>query len=345
MSELRGHCGKCGGRFAGQMLCPVCNEQLSIKADGVAPSRVALPKIAHVPDGPSFARRMALGMIVSFGMSHGLKHATLAFILFFQGAAANELTLDHSAGMLLVSTFFAGVVAGTANRRAEAAGFLLGLIGAASVIVIDIARSQWPPEEWLIGLPILASLVGVIGGFVGRALYPPAPKLPRASGSNSKIEPEQPTIKESIGFFRILIGASIAIMGTVEASEIRAWLSKSLAGHGGGFGSSQFVTWQIGALSAAIGGIIAGSNRFRGVRQGVLVGILVGAGVAGSAISLGVGKVVAGEFWLDQLAISQESPLFPIAFGGSAAAIAAVGGWLGSQLLPPRAKKRRKRLD
>lgn len=334
MTELRGYCRKCGGTFAGQMLCPNCGIQL--RRDGERTSEPAPKSLAEPADGPSFMRRMLLGTVVSFGMAHGLKHALIATLMVFSGSTAIVLSMDRSAILVLISTFFAGVVAGCSNRRAEAAGFLLGLIGAVGIIGLEISRGTWPPSEWLIGLPLVNSFIGIMGGLAGRLVYSPAPRLPKIASSNTRIQTEVAIHREPIGFLRIIIGSILAASGVIFAEPIRDQMGRMLGGNSGTFTSSRFVVWQISLLASVIGGIIAGSNMRHGIRQGAIAGVLVTMAIVVACLQIGVRKITATDFWAFQFDVSASDPKVIGILAATSGMVCIIGGWLGAQILPRR---------
>jgi hypothetical protein len=86
---------------------------------------------------------------------------------------------------------------------------------------------------------------------------------------------------------------------------------------------NQVAYGEVFGLSILFGGCLAGATRPNGLKQGVCVAILVSVVLIGTLIRQ------AGE---DPGAV-----LFPIL---SALLLAPVGGWFGSELLPPVAKRR-----
>jgi hypothetical protein len=327
---MRGCCGKCGQTFDGQMLCPHCGIQLLDEGEGtVVPIPVAAPD--DLPDGPSFARRCALGGITLVGLFHGLKHLVLAGLLLQSGAAV----LSPNGLLILVglATLGAAVVGGTVNRRAEVTGFLLGGAAATGLVGLDLVSGGHPPDEWLVGVPTGLMLLGVVGGFVGRLMMPPAPILPRITQQDAPGRTPMMTRRTPLSWLRIVLGASVVVAGTIYADGIRGGLSSLFAGHGGSFGAGRLVTWQVTVIVALAGGFTAGAQTRRGLGQGSIAGLLAGIVVAVAAALDPVPSLVL-EFWMDQLGQKVIGPPTFAAVGATAWLGTAIGGWLGGQLLP-----------
>src|SRR5262245_18705666 len=112
---MRGFCGKCGRSFDGQMLCPLCGIQLAEEQGAASAMSLALPPADDSPDGPSFIRRLAFGVITQLGLYHGLKHLAISPVVFRSGES--RLSSDGGLSLLVLATLIAAVVAGTVNRR------------------------------------------------------------------------------------------------------------------------------------------------------------------------------------------------------------------------------------
>src|SRR4051794_3123852 len=240
---MRGFCTKCGRTFGEQMLCPLCGVQL--ETDVAAASAVALtaPFADDSPDGPSFPRRLAFGLVTLLGLYQGLKHLALAGVLVQTGSAV--LSSDSHLSLLITATLTASIVAGTVNRRAEATGLLLSVAGAGGFLGPEWFRGGRLPDEWMVGVPTLMVLVGVVGGFAGRLMVPPAPNLPSFGRLDSRAVVRVRRKPVRIAWVQVIFGVAISIAGSVYADAIRQALSSVLAGGGGSFGARSLVGWQV----------------------------------------------------------------------------------------------------
>ena len=333
---MQGRCASCGRMSHGQLLCPQCGNQLV--GDTTIPTvPLAMSAIDDGPDGPSFIRRLALGVVVMFGVFHGLKHFTLAIGLWVADSAV--ITPEGVFGLLVAATLAAAVIAGTVNRWAELAGLVLGLGAAGVSIVLQTASGQLPPEEWHIGASILLAIVGVIGGLAGRLMVPPAPKLPRFGQIDARVLAKVKSPPIEIIWWRIAFGVLLAVVASLYADSIRQMLSRALAGHAGSYGTSPMLTWQVSVLGVLLGGVVAGANTRNGLRQGVITGFLVAAGAVIVEMRRGNDGSRLLEFWANLMNLETIGPSAYALLGASAFLISAMGGWLGAHLLPPRSRR------
>ena len=317
------------------MLCPHCGVQVGATAADRDDPAPALPP-DDGPDGPAVPRRFLLGAITLLGSFLGLKHLALAILL--SGPGTPTLSSDALLSLLLLATLGAAIVGGTVNRWAEVTGLLLGVGAAAGYLGPGLTRGERPSDEWLFGLPTLLALVGLAGGFAGRILMPPAPALPRLDHARPRAVKVR-TRPAALSWVHIVFGAVIVVAGTVSADQIRAALSKALAGDGRAFGATALVSWQVSVLAAVVGGFAAGANTRAGPRQWFVTGLLAGAGAVAVTAARDPGASGVIEFWVYQLDQRDVGPLVFAAFGGSVWLITALGGWLGAQFVPPRRRK------
>lgn len=335
---MRGFCAKCGRTFGEQMLCPLCGVQLETDAAPGGSVPLSVPFVDETPDGPSFGRRLVFGLLSLLGLYQGLKHLALAAVLVHSGIPV--LSGDSQLSLLIAATLAATIVAGTANRRAEATGVVVAILGAAAFLGPDLWHGSRLPDEWLIGMPTSVALVGAIGGFAGRMMVPPAPSLPAFGRLESRVVVPMKRKPTRIGWVQISFGAVIAVAGAVFAEDVRQVLSKVVAGGGGAFGARSLIAWQVSTLAALVGGVAAGFNSRGAFRQALLAGL--GAG-AGSAFLLGCHLAADDspvlDFWTEQLGAKGDR-LLPLAVVGLSTCVATgLGGWLGSHVFPPTPNK------
>jgi hypothetical protein len=335
---MQGYCGKCGLTFDGQMLCPRCGTQLS--EDG--PNIATIPLPVTCPDdsdaGPSFLRRVLFGAIALGGVFQGLKHIIAAVAV--AGSGGDSLTSSGILGLLVAATLAAAVVSGMLNRRAEFTGLILG-VGAAGVLIgMDLAQGIEPPDDWLIGVPALLGVVGMIGGLGGRLMIPPAPKLPKFGLSGNRIEPKIQVPAVRIVWWRILGGAVLTTLGVVYADEVRFAVSRVVLGHGGTFGASRLVTWQISVLATVMGGVLAGATTRGGLRHGLIAGLFAATATVIAFAARDPNDLLVLEFWMDNLNLGWNGPPALAVLGASIVTGAGIGGWMGYHLFPPQPTRR-----
>lgn len=330
---MQGFCAKCGRASDGQIICPQCGIRYVDDSATVTTLSYSSDASLDPGDAPSFLRRLLLGAITLLGLFHGLKHiATAAAIAFCD---ADTISIDALIGLLLAATLAASVVAGTVNHRAELTGFLLGLATAGVLVGLDFAAGASPPVDWLVGVPIVLSLVGIVGGLAGRLMVPPVPKLPKFQLVDSHFESRVPVPVAPLVWWRIGLGAVAVIVGTEYSDAIRQGLSQALAGHGGFHSSMKFLTWQISIIAGLLGGVLAGCNTRGGFRQGLYAGLMASAVATILEARHGASGSILVQFWLDQLGADDSGLAFVIC-AASVFAVTTLGGWLGAHLLPPR---------
>ncbi len=332
---MRAACWKCGGTFDGQMLCPNCGVQLDDTAEGPALSQVVPAYNPAEGDEPtSFPRKLAIGTLSALGLYYGFKHAATAGLLFT--AADPEITTEALLGALALSVFLTTILLGTANRVAELSGFAFGIAAAAAYFAPDAILGEFPPPEWLIGLPVLGALVGGIGGLVGRVLIPPSPKLPTFGLFDSRAFAGHKPPLPPMHWIRLMIGAAAIVGGAYWADDIRTTLAKGISGSGAGLGAQNLVCWMCSMVVALLGGVGAAANTRAGFRQGLGAGVFAAAGIIAAFSTGGLGTFPVAEFWMDQLDVNGSGPLVFAALAVSTVTAAVIGGWLGAAVFVPR---------
>jgi hypothetical protein len=320
------------------MLCPLCGIQLAEEQGAASAMSLALPASDEGPDGPSFWRRLAFGAITQLGLYHGLKHLAVAAVHARTGECA--LSSDGNLSLLVLATLIAAVAAGTVNRRAEVTGLLLAVGGAIGFLGPDLIRGGSLPEEWLVGVPTLLALVGVIGGLAGRLMVPPAPNLPTFGRLDSRVMVRVKRRPVRIAWTQLFLGVGIAVAGAVLADTIRYGLSYLLAGHGQSFGTRSLIAWQISTLAALAGGAAACARTRGGYRQVLLAAVGATAGVlAGVAATSAAEPSPILDFWMYQLELKQVGAIPYFAAGVTTLIATAVGGWFGAHVVSTDERK------
>jgi len=127
-----------------------------------------------------------------------------------------------------------------------------------------------------------------------------------------------------IAWIRLIVGNGMAIGGAIWALPVLNFLVAL-----GGLDPAEILKVQkdvsqgeLLALSVLIGGTIAGSTTSNGLKQGVLVGFGAGIGMAGYFMMNGAGPE------------KMLGPMLSCIFLGP------LGGWFGSELVPPAPKGR-----
>jgi len=265
---MPGFCKKCGSAYDDQSVCSHCGSPIGSASSLVTSVALDAPPIDDESDGPSFLRRLALGIITVGGCYFGLLHLISGLALANSGS--HTISIEGSLGLLVAAILTGATAAGTINRRAEVTGMLLGFLAAGGFMALETSEGRLPLEEWWIGVAASLAAIGVLGGLAGRLMMPPAPDLPMLGQFDSrKIEAViKPRIR--IVWWRIALGLAVVVVGTAYVDTIRYFLSKVLSGNGGSFVSGKLIAWQISLLVATFGGIVAGVKTRSGLKQGLI---------------------------------------------------------------------------
>jgi hypothetical protein len=274
---------------------------------------------------------VTLGTVAVLGLYHGFKHLILAIAL--SNGGSQSLSPDVLLGLLVAATLAAAVAAGMLNRRAEFSGMLLGLGAAAVTIAIEINNGIEPPSDWMIGVPILLAVVGMIGGLAGRLMIPPAPKLPRFGLVDPRVELRIQSPPAPISWWRVLAGSVIVVFGVLYADSLRYGISRVLVGHSGGFGASRLVTWQVSVIATILGGALAGASTRAGLKQGALAGLFAATATVITLASGAFSDSLVAEFWTYQLSLDSVGPIVYSLVGLTVLIATTLGGWLAGHLI------------
>jgi hypothetical protein len=333
-------CPRCRGTTA-DLLCPRCGVRTT-------------DSTASVPTSTSFdptfsAGGWLIGLLLAQGLYYALWHIASAWLLAEGGESAKNEFWDNSfAGLLTVQALqalalFAGAMLGAAGRKhGLLAGASLGLVNAVLLIGLPLV-SRRPMEDliWYVQ-PVLHVFVGAVGGAIGSRVWQPAPVLPPLAGDGrsargllTTILPDESTIvfDEPIPWLLIAGGIVVAVGGTLGARLIRDFVVVAGGGKGREMAQSLFITWEITLIAQLIGGAMAGA----GSRGGLMFGFWVGLPAAIILVVIQATAAVHGPAvpaWLVGAAVTEGSPAALVIQGVQALVLGALGGWLGSLVLP-----------
>jgi hypothetical protein len=305
--------------------------------------------------------RIIAGLVLGLGLSFGLlllasvvmRGATLApqagaaVFLGIQGVALLAGGMLAGAGQVkgIMYGFGVGVVSGVLAWGA----LLTGMLGAMIQPFSNEPLTSLPPLQPITpqvliayGLPIAHILFGTLGGLIGITVWKPLPKLDLpasvpadqkpALGTKISLPPQGDKKvlfpwAGPIAWIRVLVGMGVAVVGgAIGTKPVLKFLVEL-----GGLDPADILKVQenvahgeLVALSVLIGGTIAGATTSNGLKQGVLVGF--GAGIGMSLF-----------FMTTQEGAGVEKLLGPLL---SSIFLGPLGGWFGSELMPPAPKGR-----
>jgi hypothetical protein len=325
-------CPKCNESFDQRWQCPNCHVRLVY---GPEPRRVAAGSLKVGQWGQTPWGRIFIGIILSQGLYHGLRHLCTAGLLVSGDAAAQDVWstlygLIFLQAVQALCLLFAGMLAGAGLRQGPVYGGIVGVWnGILSIIVQGAGGVPFAPAT-LVGQPILHIAFGAAGGLLGSCIWKPLPVLtgpasPQVAQPLIPARFRRPLFEGPLAYGRILLGAGLAIGGAVWANVI---LGVVLDYSNGALTLSdnlqaKLVTWEVAGLAMIVGSAVAGVGTSNSLKQGLCVGL------AASAVMLGfrVGSV------------QHSKPYELLLTVGCSIALALAGAWLGGSLFPPVVKK------
>jgi hypothetical protein len=317
-------CSRCSQVFD-DAACPRCGTPPPIHDFSPAP--------AH---GPRWQQtgwgRILIGLILSQGLFYGLRHLTTGLLLVADDGDAEAMWNDVRNLLILQGIQLFGVLVGSILAGGgQRSGFFLGaVVGAWNGVLVLLLR-QNPAQELnlvgMVGQPLLHAFVGSLGGAFGSLVWKPIPAtaVPVSLAPPRKPVPRRrtPLLAGKIHVLRILLGAAVAVAGTLSASLL---LHKALALSGGKLETThamqdRLITWEIKAVMLILGGALAGATTTNGIKQGLFVGLV-------SSVALITFQTPIADAWLEFASLTAVSTF----------ALCVAGGWFGGALFPPVVK-------
>src|SRR5262245_28944645 len=347
-------CPACQSAFPGVSRCPRCGGLLLMPHEVSPDAPHRNPEAPPPPAHPTAGGRVLLGSVLALGMYLGARQLATAAVLAGEPDPAGwwlslrGLSVVHAAQA--VAVMFGALIAATGRPAGYALGLAVGAVCGGLFLGFELYTGA-PARDLVLYLqvPVLA-LLGLVAGVVGARVWGMAPALdipvPHPSklsslqlGSDVEADRGRPT-----RWVRVLAGAAVMVLGVMGADEARRFLQRNSAGllRVESLAQGEFITWQIATFMVLMGGVTAGAATGAGLRHGLLVGAIGGAGVFGLCAKAG-GAIAPVEYWLEKLALDGYAltagpAIFAIV--GGVVAVALVGGWLGGAPLPRLAPPR-----
>jgi hypothetical protein len=295
--------------------------------------------------------RVVAGLVLGLGLSYGL-------LLFVTHMVKMDTLAPQAAAIVFlgiqgVALMAGGMLAGAGQTKGILYGAGVGCIsgvlafgcvitGALAGIIEPFSNAALPPLPPLqMTLPVVHILFGALGGLIGIMVWKPLPKLALPASVPAE---QKPTLGTKIAlppqgdkkalfpwagpiaWIRVVIGMVVAVGGAIWALPLLHFLVAL-----GGLDFAEILKVQkdvsqgeLLALSVLIGGAIAGATTSNGLKQGVCVGFGAGIGMVGYFMMKGDGT-------------GPEKLLGPLL---SSIFLGPLGGWFGSELMPPAPKGR-----
>lgn len=309
-------CEQCGHTFNSTGACPRCGGRNG-------PPTGSGPRWLHTVAG-----RLFIGLIIGQGLFYALERLLTGVLLAAQGGTAQELwavptNVVYLQAAQLVAVLFGGAIAGGGQKSALSLGAIVGAWNG----VVAILFQQVPPEAIgslaLYTSPLIHATVAAVGGGVGSAVWKPVKDAdygPMAATTKKKAKPAKPLLEGKVAWFRIFVGAALAVAGYLYAAEV---FKKVLDLSGGKLGTDstvqdKIIVWEIRAIALMLSGFLAGALMSNGLKQGLIVALL------GSIVLIGIQSSKPGDV------VEAVGIIIASTFG-----LATLGGWFGGTLFPP----------
>jgi hypothetical protein len=105
-------------------------------------------------------------------------------------------------------------------------------------------------------------------------------------------------------------------------------------GHGGSFGASRLITWQVSIIASVLGGAMAGASTRAGFKQGLIAGLLAATATVIGFTTGAYSDSLVLEFWIDQLDLASKGSVSLTVAGMGVLAATILGSWIGCHLIP-----------
>lgn len=278
-------CPKCQASYEQQLDCPKCGVRLVV-LDQAAGLRSRLFRLTGA--GRDLLRvKLLIGVVLAQGIYYSLWQVTLAV----NAGAPPPGGWGGLIGVVLLQCFLTvgvlagGLLAGAGQRGGLVQGAVVGLINAGLYLLAQfLTRQPISLVEWY-AQPLAQAAFGALGGFLGNRIWNPEPVVPPspslAAPVRVPVTPRPRTrskLEGPIAWSRVLIGAAVAVAGTLGASAILDVVTTATEGQLGVASPYQarFLTWEISLLALFGGSAWAGANTRNGPKQGLVVGMAAG---------------------------------------------------------------------
>ncbi|MGF1578161.1 MAG: hypothetical protein ACFCD0_02230 [Gemmataceae bacterium] len=315
-------CPKCRTSSQGRLECATCGTRLQFTARNPTAGDAAWQ---HTPLG-----RIVVGLLLSQGFALGLRMLWDSIVLDSQSIDVFTQLLciqAVSAGCL----FIAGLLTGAGQSYGFALGAIVGFTNSMILLGMQVAAGESLPQYLAIGQPIAQSLSGAMGGLVGSLIWRPLPVVKLAKPISEKNSPNAKGRKRSelfsgpIAWIRVLVGSAIVLAGAIFPTIVVKGLMNYTPLQIRSIEQTEFLTYEIAALAALLGALLAGVNTFNGIKQGLCVGLT-------SAAILFFIRLLDSKTSINEIVFTS----------GAVIGLTLVGGWFGCRLFPPVVTRRRK---
>jgi hypothetical protein len=281
--------------------------------------------------------RILIGLLLAQGLYYGLRHFTIGLILAIQPPTDTRdeatalwqlVVIQVLQGVTLLA---GGILAGSGQRNGVLLGAVVGVWNGVLAGLTSGSAGQPFSAVALYGDPLVQTALGALAGWLGSAIWKPAPveehRGPPPVTRKAPTRARKPLFAGPLAPIRIIVGTALAVIGSLCATLLYSLIDRLSEGGPAGSGATLdlLVTMEIKAIALLAGGVLAGVGTHNGLKQGLCVGIV-------TTLILAALEPRAADQWLGALGL--------ILVG--AMGFCLVGGWFGSQLFPPVASSKRR---
>lgn len=322
--------------------------------------------------------RGLLGLMLAQGLFYGLQHLGSTIILGIGNPALmadwshtppEGWVWWLMLGIQILGVLIGGVMAGAGQRRAVLLGLFVGLVNGLIFLSAQVAVQQAASGQQagaaglsmtvLCGQLLAQTVSGALGGFLGSYRWKPVvpivdtgtvpgmppPRLTALTGAQRLFRP----FRGRIAWVRVGVGIAVVALVSLWANwGLQMIIMKSqnsnLPLSLPSYLHYQIVTWQISVLGLIFGSAWAGATTRNGLKQGLLVGlascVLLIFFQAENMVQDGVPQTILFRYFLPlnfEEWIGKTGNTIALTVL-SVIPLAMLGGWFGSQLLPPLAR-------
>jgi hypothetical protein len=333
-------CPQCDELHEQRLTCPRCGGRLHYRGER---RQAVLAQSGATRWLNSAWGRLVLGLVLAQGLTYAVHRLYSAFSLAFhdqlQTSESDPNVYLLLQGLQLLALVIGAGLAGGGQRAGALLGALVGLANGALTLAFQNAGGLSPsPAAWVSELMVHAAF-GTAAGWIASSIWKPLPAVGGAAapkfGKLGAVRRAMALFGGRVAWLRVGAGATLAVLGSlsatillemaVHAAEARITYITPTAVEIRSMQES-VLTWEVKALAILLGAGLAGSNTRNGVKQGLFVGLAVTTALA---IALA---------WRGQATTSILTGTLISAF-----CLSIVGGWFGSQLLPPIVRVKRAR--
>jgi len=319
----------------------------------------------------TFWGRCLIGLLIAAGVYYVLLSLCAAVIAAALAEPARTDWWKSVPGLFVQQTMQAvgvligGMIAAAGQRRGLRYGLIVGVYNCFLFLILEVMIFNHPMTPLqLVSIPVVQSVFGALGGFLGTRIWggmdpvtvaPAAPALPATSVAFRHPDHSKPLFAGPINWLHVGYGVAVMVLGVLMAAYILKQMIRSSEGRMTieSRNEARFFTAEISIFLVVIGGAFAGSNSKNGGKQGLVAAIF-------SSILLLTIYVPKGDVRLPAENLGFPMPMafdLPSSDGPprhfelpgsellqnmictivSMILLGIMGGWFGSELLPPLA--------